>query len=154
MRSLRLERTFDAVLLHDAVMYMTNEDDLRAALTTAAEHLRPGGVVVITPDATRESFAPSTRHGGHDGSDGRGLRYLEWTTDPDPDDSTYESDLVMLLREPGEPLRIEHDHHVVGLFDDASWRRLLEDAGLEVLDPDVEDPFAGEHAVFVARKPA
>jgi SAM-dependent methyltransferase len=154
MRSLRLGRTFDAVLLHDAVMYMTTEEDLRAALTTAAEHLRPGGVLVITPDATRETFAPATRKGGHDGADGRSLRYLEWTTDPDPDDSTYYSDLVMLLREPGKPLRIEHDHYVVGLFAEATWRRLLEEVGLEVVAVDVEDPFAGEHAVFVARKPA
>ena len=27
----QLDRTFDAVLVHDAVMYMTTEDDLRAA---------------------------------------------------------------------------------------------------------------------------
>jgi SAM-dependent methyltransferase len=154
MRTLRLGRTFDTVLLHDAVMYMTSEEDLRAALVTAAEHLRPGGVLVVTPDATRETFAPGTRNGGHDGPDGRSLRYLEWTTDPDPEDSTYESDLVMLLREPGKPLRIERDHHVVGLFADSTWRALLEDAGLEVVEVGVEDPFAGEHAVFVARKPA
>jgi len=154
MRSLRLERTFDAVLLHDAVMYMTIEEDLRAALATAADHLRPGGVLVITPDATRETFAPATRQGGHDAPDGRSLRYLEWTTDPVPDDSTYESDLVMLLRERGKPLRIEHDHSVVGLFADATWGRLLEEVGLELVDPGVEDPFASEHAVFVARKPA
>jgi SAM-dependent methyltransferase len=154
MRDLRLGGTFDAVLLHDAVMYMTTEEDLRAALLTAAEHLRPGGVLVITPDATRETFAPATRHGGHDGPDGRSLRYLEWTTDPNPDDSTYDSDLVIVLREPGKPLRIEHDHHVAGLFGDATWRRLLDEVGLELVDPGVEDPFAGEHAVFVARRPA
>jgi hypothetical protein len=65
----------------------------------------------------------------------------------------YDADLVMVLREPGKPLRIEHDHYVVGLFDDATWRRLLEEVGLHVVDPGVEDPFAGEHAVFVARRP-
>lgn len=154
MRSLRLRRTFDAVLLHDAVVYMLTEDDLRAAIATAAAHLRPGGVVVIAADATREIFEPRTRHGGHDGPNGMSLRYLEWVTDPDPDDSTYETHYVLVLREPGKPLRIEHDHHVEGLFADATWRRLLEEEGLEVADPGVEDPFAGEHAVFVARKRA
>jgi SAM-dependent methyltransferase len=155
MRSLRLGRTYDAVLLHDAVMYMTSENDLRAALVTAAEHLRPGGVVVITPDTTRDMFEPTTRHGGHDGEDGRSLRYLEWVADPDPDDSTYETDYVLVLKEPGKPVRIDHDHHVEGLFADATWRRLLEDVGLKVVDDlRVEDPFAGEHAVFVARRPA
>jgi hypothetical protein len=154
MRSLRLERTFDAVLIHDAVVYMLSEDDLHAAIATAAMHARPGGAVVITPDATREIFEPLTRHGGHDGPEGRSLRYLEWATDPDPDDSTYETDYVLVLRERGKPLRIEHDHHVEGLFAEATWRRLLEEEGLEVVDPGVEDPFAGEHAVFVACKPA
>jgi len=154
MRSLRLGRTFDVVLLHDAIMYMLTEDDLHAALVTAAEHLRPGGVLVITPDFTAESFEPGARHGGHDGADGRSLRYLEWHVDPDPDDSSYVTDFVMLLREPGKSLRVEYDQHVEGLFPDSTWHRLLEDAGLEVLDLDalgVHDPFAGEHAVFVAR---
>lgn len=32
MRTLRLGRTFDGVLIHDAIMYMSSEEDLRAAL--------------------------------------------------------------------------------------------------------------------------
>jgi len=59
---------------------------------------------------------------------------------------------VLVLRAPGKPLRIELEHHVEGLFADATWRRLLEDEGFGLVDPGVEDPFAGEHAVFVARK--
>ena len=47
MRTLRLERTFDAVLVHDAICYMTTEADLRAAMTTAFDHLRPGGAAVF-----------------------------------------------------------------------------------------------------------
>ena len=46
MRTLRLPgRTFDGVLIHDAIMYMISEQDLRAALVTAYEHCKPGGVV-------------------------------------------------------------------------------------------------------------
>jgi hypothetical protein len=152
MRDLRLGTTFDAVLAHDAVMYMTTEDDLRAAIATAAAHLRPGGVAVLTPDTTRERFSSATSHGGHDGDDGRSLRYLEWTHDPDPQDTTYEADFVVVLREPGKPTRVEHELHTCGLFPESTWRRLIAEAGLEAVDPDVEDPHAGEHAVFVARK--
>ena len=50
MRTLRLGRTFDAVLAHDAIVYMTTEADLRAAMTTAFEHLRPGGAALFEPD--------------------------------------------------------------------------------------------------------
>ncbi|MGH3134635.1 MAG: class I SAM-dependent methyltransferase [Gaiellaceae bacterium] len=154
MRTLRLGSTFDAVLVHDAVMYMTTEDDLRAAIATAAAHLRPGGAAVVIPDTTRERFVPATSHGGHDGEDGRSLRYLEWVTDPDPDDSTYDVDFVVVLREPGKALRVEHDRHTDGLFPESTWHRLIEEAGLELVDPGVQDPHAGEHAVFVARAPA
>ena len=38
MRTLRLGRAFDAVLVHDAVDHMTNEDDLRHAIETAFAH--------------------------------------------------------------------------------------------------------------------
>ena len=154
MRTLRLGSTFDVVLVHDAVMYMTTEDDLRAAIGTAAAHLRPGGVVVQTPDTTRERFSPETSHGGHDGEDGRSLRYLEWTHDPDPEDTTYDADFVVVLRETGKPTRVEHELHTCGLFPESTWRRLIAEAGLEVVDPRVEDPHVGEHAVFVARKRA
>jgi SAM-dependent methyltransferase len=154
MRTLRLNRLFDAVLVHDAVMYMTTEDDLRAAIATAAAHLRPGGAAMFTPDTTREMFHADTTHGGHDGSDGRSLRYLEWTYDPDPEDSTYETDFVVVLREQGRPTGIEHDRHTVGLFPEATWRRLIEEAGLVLVSPGIADPHADEHAVFVARRPA
>ena len=154
MRTLRLERTFEVVFAHDAVSYLTTEDDLRAAVATAAAHLRPGGVFVTTPDATREIFSPGTDHGGHDGDDGRSLRYLEWTHPPDsPGSTTYEVDFVLMLRKPGEPIRIVHDRHTLGLFPDETWRRVLAAAGLELVESTVENPFADEQAAFVARLP-
>jgi SAM-dependent methyltransferase len=154
MKGLRLGRTFDAVLVHDAVMYMTTETDLRAAITTAAVHLRPGGVAVLTPDTTLERFSSATSHGGHDGDDGRSLRYLEWTHDPDPEDTTYEADFVVVLREPDKPTRVEYEMHTCGLFAESTWTRLITEAGLELVNPGVEDPHADEHAVFVARERA
>lgn len=154
MRTLRLGRTFDAVFVHDAVSYLTTETDLRGAFETAAAHLRPGGVALFVPDAVRETFEPGTRHGGHDGSDGRGLRYLEWTTDAEPSDTTYDMDFVILLREPGRELRVEHDHHTCGLFPRQTWLRLLSNAGLDPIVVDVDDPHPGEYVVFVARRSA
>ncbi|MGI8885689.1 MAG: class I SAM-dependent methyltransferase [Gaiellaceae bacterium] len=152
MLTLRLGSVFDAVLVHDAIAYITTEDDLRAALETVAVHLRPGGVAVLVPDTTRELFVPGTEHGGHDG-DGRGLRYLEWDHDPDPDDTTYDVELVVVLMEDGKEIRVEHDHHTCGVFSDAVWRDLIAAARLELVDVEtIHDPNAGEHAVFVARK--
>jgi len=48
MRSLRLRRTFDAVLcLGTAFNYLTTSGDIRKALDTFYHHLRPGGLVVL-----------------------------------------------------------------------------------------------------------
>jgi SAM-dependent methyltransferase len=152
MRTLRLGRTFDVVLIHDAVMYLTTEGDLRAAIETAAAHTRPGGVAVLVPDAVRETFAESVDHGGHDGSDGRALRYLEWVTDAEPDDTVFEAVYAIVLREPGRPPRVELDRHTLGLFPRQTWVELMADAGLEPVVVDVDDPFADEHELFVARR--
>jgi trans-aconitate methyltransferase len=151
MRTLRLGRTFDVVLAHDAIVYMTTEVDLRAALETAYVHTRPGGVAILLPDATRETLVETTRHGGHDG-DGRALRYLEWTRDPDPADSTYEVDYLVALREGDEPLRVVHDSHVEGVFARDDWVAWMHETGFEASahDVSVEDGEEGWTA-FVGR---
>lgn len=152
MRNLRLGRTFDVVFIHDAISYLTTEDDLRSAIETAAVHARPGGVVILTPDATTEIFKPTTDHGGHDGEDGRSLRYLEWTHSATG--STYAVDYLIIARGPGEEVRVVHDPHTLGLFPRATWDRLIAEAGLDLVDTTVEDPYELEHAAFVARRPA
>jgi SAM-dependent methyltransferase len=155
MRTLRLGRTFDAVFVHDAVMYMTSEDDLRAVVETAATHVRPGGAVLLVPDTVLETFSPGTDHGGHDGADGRSLRYLEWTHAPGAGGTAYEVDFAIMLREPGEQVRVVHDHHVYGLFPRESWLRLLVEAGLETVAVDhIDHPHPGEFEAFAGRRPA
>jgi SAM-dependent methyltransferase len=154
MRTLRLGRTFDAVFVHDAVVYMTTEEMLGDCLATAYSHTRSGGVAAFVPDYTRETFSPRTDHGGHDGDDGRALRYLEWVRDPDPADTTYEVDYAVLVREPGQEPRVVHDHHLEGLFPEHTWLHLLERAGFEPTvhrgDPEDEDMSS---TVFVGRRP-
>lgn len=148
MRTLRLGREFDAVFVHDAIDYMTTLDDLRLALETAFLHCAPGGLALVVPDHVRETFRPGTEHGGTDG-DGRALRYLEWTYDPDEGDATYTVEYAYVLRERDRPTRIEHDTHTCGLFPRAEWLRLFREAGFEpeiTRDPDGRD-------VFVARRP-
>ena len=154
MRGLRLGRVFDVVLVQDAIGYMVTEHDLAAALATVAAHLRPGGVAILIPDETSESFAPGTRHGGNDGADGRALRYLEWSHPAAAGATTYEADYVLILRAPGQPPRVELDRHVFGLFPRATWFGQIRAAGLEPIETDIEDPYAGERVVFVARAPS
>jgi len=153
MRTVRLGRQFDAVFVHDAVCYMTTEPDLRLAIETAFVHCRPGGAALFAPDFIRENFRAGSDHGGSD-SDTHGLRYLEWTWDPDPTDSTYLVDYAYLLRGPDGSTRVEHDRHVEGLFSRADWLRLLTGAGFDAraVPFDHSELEPGSYEVFVARK--
>jgi SAM-dependent methyltransferase len=131
MRWIRLGRTFDAVFVHDAIAYILTGDDLAAVFTTAFEHTRPGGVALFVPDYVTETFEAATDHGGHDGPD-RSLRYLEWTWDPDPNDTTHRMDLTYVFHEPDGSVHVELDEHICGLFPRAMWLSLIEGAGFEV----------------------
>lgn len=155
MRTLRLGRTFDAVFVHDAVEYMTNEADLRRAMETAFLHCRPGGSAVFLPDRTAETFEPTSDHGGSDDADGRGVRYLEWTWDPDPDDTWTLTEYAFLLRDAHGPVRVVHETHRTGLFSREVWLRLLADAGFgpkAVTEQTTEDRTPRE--LFVGHRPS
>lgn len=148
MRTLDLGRQFDLVMIHDAVMYLTDEQALRAAFATAYRHCRPGGAVVILPDNVTETFAPETESGGEDDPDGRGMRWLEWTWDPDPNDTTFKTVWSFLLRDAAGRVTVEMDEHLFGLFPRASWLSCLRAEGF---DPTSRiDPW--DRDVFVARK--
>jgi len=155
MRTLRLGRTFDAVIAHDAIVYMTSESDLRAALLTAFVHLRGGGAAIFLPDWVRDDYQPRTEHGGsdeEDGSDadrpdprGRGLRYLEWDRPIEPDGHTVSTDYVIVTRD-GDEVTVHHDVHTMGIFPRATWLALLADVGFEPFRVDGEqgiDIFVG-----------
>lgn len=148
MRRLDLGRTFDLVFVHDAIMYATTPEDVRATIATAHRHCRPGGAVIFVPDCVRETFVSATDHGGEDGPDGRGLRYISWASDPDPADDTYEVQYAFLLRDAGGAVHIESDRHVQGFFPRASWIEWLRQAGLSVKQQ--TDRWGRE--IFVARR--
>ena len=151
MRALRLGREFDGVLIHDAIMYMTSEEDLRAALLTAYEHCEPGGVAVVVPDWVAETFRLHTTAEGTDAGE-RGVRYMEWIWDVDPNDTKVNNDFILALRE-GDELRTVIDRQVEGLFPRATWLRLLEEVGFEAKVVEDASNDGERSEVFLGRKP-
>ena len=146
MMTLDLGRQFDRVLVHDAIMYATSPGAVRATLHTAARHCRTGGRVLLVPNCVRETFVSETEIGGHDGTDGRGLRYLMWAWDPDPTDYTFETVFAFLLREADGKVRLESESHRFGCFPRADWLTWLKEAGLSTtIHPDrwKRDVFVG-----------
>lgn len=130
MRTVRLDRDFDAVLIHDAVDYMVTEADLARAVATAYAHCRPGGRVVIVPDDVAETFEERADHGGIGGADGRAVRFLSWSYDPDPTDSETLTQYTFVLREADGAVHVVSETHRCGLFSRETWLRLMTEAGL------------------------
>jgi SAM-dependent methyltransferase len=154
MRSVRLGRRFDAVLVHDAVMYMTTESDLRLAMETAFLHCEPGGAALFCPDCVRETFHEEADVGGHDG-DGRSMRWVSWCWDDDPGDTICQVEYVYLLCESGAAPRVVRERHDEGLFARAVWLRRLEEVGFEpsVLPFEHSEIEPGTVELFLGRKP-
>ena len=151
MRTLRLARTFDVVLVHDAVMYMTTEEDLLASLTTAFVHTRPGGAAVFAPDCLRDTFSEQSNL--LEAEDGRrAIRGVEWSWDPDPNDTVMSVEYAFLLRD-GKDVRAVHDRHTEGLFSKATWERLITNAGFEVETFARPIDYGDFDQVFLCRRP-
>jgi trans-aconitate methyltransferase len=142
MRDLRLARQFDAVFVHDAVDYMTTEADLTLALLTAHEHCRPGGLAIFMPDDIRETFEESTELDEHDAEDGRAVRLMTWTWDPDQSDDAVRTEYSFLLRDADGQVQAVHETHHIGVFGRQVWLRLLAQVGFNaraVLEDTSED---------------
>ncbi len=153
MRNVQLGRKFDAVFVHDAVMYMTTEDDLREALATVAEHLAPDDVALVAPDATTETLREATEHGGGEDASGRRARYLQWTLPPAPGGTIFETHYAFLLQEADRSVRSAHDVHHEGLFPRQTWLRLFGEVELvaELASREIE---GAEYDSFVAFRDA
>lgn len=143
MRTIRLGTAFDAVLVHDAVDYMTSEDDLRQVIGTAWAHCRPGGLALFVPDYTAESFEEISGHGGGSDAAGRQASFQERTWDPVPGDGWIESEYEFTLREADGSTRVIREAHRLGAFSEATWRRLLTGAGFDTTSGAAPAPAAG-----------
>jgi SAM-dependent methyltransferase len=154
MRDVRLGQLFDAVFVHDAICYMTSRDDLQSALATAAAHTRPGGILLVAPDETKERFESSTSCGGSDDPEGRrGVRYLEWVYDPDPTHDLITSEYAYLLRAEDGTTTSVYERHYGGLFARQTWLDLLEEVGFDARSEIVDhDDIEGGHELFIGTR--
>ena len=166
MRTVRLGRVFDAVLVHDAVDYMTSEDDLRQVIETAFAHCRPGGLGVFVPDYLADTFRAASGGGGGRDAAGRQASFREWAWDPDPADEWIQVEYEFTLHAADGTVRVVREAHRLGAFRRDTWLRLLAGAGF---DPVPGPGDGGSHAgsspgegsrggmrghLFIGRRPA
>jgi SAM-dependent methyltransferase len=141
MLTVRLQRLFDGVLVHDAVDYVTGEADLRLVIDTAFAHCRDGGVAVFAPDHTAETFLASTGGGGGDGTDGRRASFRERTSDPDSSDDWILAEYEFTLRDASGGVRVVREAHRLGSFRRDTWLALLVAAGFTAETRVIEEAY-------------
>jgi SAM-dependent methyltransferase len=148
MRSVRLGRAFDAVIILDSIGYMLSEEELRQALATAHEHLKPGGAFLTVIDWNPETFVQNMTRAWTRVRGDVELTFVENYYDPDPGDSTYECTFIYLIREKGK-LRIETDRHSCGIYPMDTWRRSMRATGFDLVELEFKESGEREAALPV-----
>ena len=153
MRSIRLDRKFDVVIINDAIGYMLSEQDLHATFVTAATHLRPGGISIVSQAQIREVFQDNHVTVKTRSNDEMDVTFIVHDYDPDPTDTIVESLMLIIIRR-GKAIEIECDRHRTGLFPQSTWISLMMQAGFDVNSYD-RSATTGDSspAVLVGRKP-
>lgn len=154
MRTVRLEKTFDSVIIGDSISYMVTREDLLAAFRTAFVHLRPGDILLTLAEETSESFQQNkTLCSTHIHGDVE-VTFVQNYYDPNRTDTTYEVTLLFLVRRQGQ-LAVEVDHHKLGLFGLDTWLELLREVGFGVEQTELRARGVEEriYPVLVGTKP-
>ena len=154
MRSFFLGKTFDAILMDDAISFLTNRSDFSAAFRMAYDHLNPGGILITTPDVTTETFQQNqttvTPAAARTKPDNIDVVFIENVYDPDITDDHYEATMLYLIRTDGI-LRIETDRYKLGLFSLDTWRQILFETGFATHEEKYADG-SNEYTVFACIK--
>lgn len=148
MTTLDLGRTFDVVMcLFSSIGYVRTVEKLERATASLAEHVAPGGLLLIEPWFSPEVFRPEGRIG--------------WTVLDEPDlkivraDLPREEDGVSIidfhyLIATHDGIEYLTEHHELALFTPQQHRDAITAAGLELED---NEDLSGR-GLYVATRPA
>lgn len=130
MRTARLKKTFDTVLILDSINYMLTKKDLSSVFKTAYEHLKPGGMLLTFAEEYNKIEQHKLSWSTHKKGDTE-ITFIEHYYDPDPTDSTFECTFIHLIHK-NKKLSIQTDRHLGGIFSLKTWLQLLEKTGFKV----------------------
>ncbi|MEU3950503.1 class I SAM-dependent methyltransferase [Streptomyces sp. NPDC029526] len=130
MRTFRLGRTYSAVTcMFSSIGYLATTDDLDQAVQNLADHLEPGGVLVVEPWWCPESFLP-----GYVGADvvtvgGRTIARVSHTV---REGTSSRMDVHYTVAAPATGVEHFTDTHVMSLFARSDYKVAFQRAGLEL----------------------
>jgi SAM-dependent methyltransferase len=146
MQNFQLNQQFDVVTcLFSSIGYVQSLAALNEALNTFAQHSLAGGLVIVEPWFTPETFRE--RHIGMLCAEGDALRISRLNT-VRVENGVSHLDFHYLV---GTPDKIDYftEHHALGLFTDAEYRAAFTQAGLTLIETDADLMGRG---IYVGRK--
>ena len=131
MTTLDLDRQFDVVLLHDAVMYLSSQETIQQTLRQMKQLLKPDGVAIIIPDVCQESFEERILS-----SEIRGQRahihFTEWHWDPDPSDDLITVEFSVLFKEHSQNrIQSVQETHTMVVLSIETWMTMFMELTLQ-----------------------
>jgi SAM-dependent methyltransferase len=137
MADFELERRFDVVTcLFSSIAYVRTPARMRAAVRSMRAHLNPGGVLLVEPWFTSESYWTGTITANHVDEDD--LK-ITWMYTSEREEAVSVLDIHYLV---GRPTGIStfRERHELGLFTESEQLEAFRDTGLEArFDP--QGPF-------------
>lgn len=127
MRTISLGKKFDVVAIPDSIMYMCTLEDLSAALSSAAAHLKRDGVLLVVAHAKEDFRNNNFAYTGE--ADNTHITVLE--NNHIVSDTAYEATIVYLIRQGGR-LEIHHEVHTLGLFSYDEWMGIFDGLNFKV----------------------
>ena len=139
MRSVQLDKKFDAVVAIDSVDYLLTLADLKKMFKNAYDHLKSGGVFMFILESTREKFKQNDTIMYSNHTEDEILTVIENRFDPNVEDTEYEATFIYLYRKLGE-LEVLTDRHLCGLFNLAEVKKILIETGFRAEIVQYEPP--------------
>jgi ubiquinone/menaquinone biosynthesis C-methylase UbiE len=157
MKTINLNRQFHIIVIPDSIDYMTTENDLFQTISNAVLHLKTGGVLLIGAK-TKETFRNNNfAYTGEKGDLNVTLLENNYINTFKP--NTYEAAIMYLIRNKGE-LSVYTENQILGLFSEATWEKLFNNAGLKMQKVILSDMYkkyildSGEYplTIFIGKK--
>lgn len=129
MTTLRLDRRFPLVTVHDSFCYLRERGQVAALFSTVAEHLEPDGMALVKVDALAGEFEGPYRYLTTFEEPEREVTLTHYEWDPDPSDSELEVIYLFLDQRDGK-VETREERHLMGIFSRVELCELWTEAGL------------------------
>lgn len=123
-----LKKKYDVVTcLFSSIAYVKTQENLISAISCMAGHLNPGGMLIIEPWFSRETFWTDKVTVNH--YDEKDLK-ITWMYTPKREKELSVLEINYLVGTPAEVTYFK-ERHELGLFDDSQYRSAMENTGLK-----------------------